>query len=485
MRSQSFSDKTVRGTLWTYLAFYSSKLIVFLSTVILARILTKNDFGVVGYAVTFVSFLDVVRDLGIGTALIYYREELNAKSTAFWLGLGVGISIATFVWITAPWIGDYFNDNRVVWVVRVLAFNYPLWALGGIHEALLIKELAFDRKFIPDFAQAMTKGLAAIGLAVAGFGSWSLIVGHLLGTVAAVYMLWRLVAWRPSFEFLIDPARALLRFGLPMVSVNVLGAIVLNADYVIVARHLGAAQLGVYSVAFRIPELVVLQFCAIVAQVLFPIFSKIRDNEQMLVNGFLQTARYVALITVPLGLGMALLAKPFILAVFTEKWIEAIPVMQAISIYALVLSLGYNAGDVYKARGVPGILTRISLIKAVILIPGLLWAVTHPAALVAVGAIQIAVASIGSIINFSVALRMLNITFSTLLDALLPALVAGTGLTISVLLMSIITISLGPWVQVLIGSLAGGLAYILVLWWWQRDLIFNAANAFRFALFKR
>lgn len=485
MSSQSFAKTTVSSAMWVYAAFYIGKLIVFLSTVVLARILTKNEYGIVGFAVTFISFLDVVRDLGIGAALIYYREDLKAKSTAFWLGLFVGLSIFVFVWFVAPLLGDFFRDDSIVWVLRILAFNYPLWAFGGIHEALLIKELAFSRKFIPDFSQALTKGLLSIVLAFLGFGPWSLIVGHLSGTLAAVFSLWRLVPWRPTFEFVPNAARALLRFGLPMVGVNILGAIVLNADYVIVGRYLGKAQLGVYTTAFRIPELVVLQFCAIVAQVLFPVFSKMREDKNALVVAFLQTARYVALITVPLGLGMALLARPFILAVFTDKWQDAIPVMQAISIYALVLSLGYNAGDVYKALGVPGVLTKISFVKAVILLPGLLWAVTRPGNLIAVAIVQIIVACVGSVINFAVALRMLQISAATLLKSMSPALLAGAGLTVVVSLFGILTASLNPWLQVLIGVLAGVLAYAGILWWGERELLANAAQVFGSALFKR
>jgi len=474
----------VRGTMWTYAAYYIGKLIVFLSTVILARILTKNEFGLVGYAVTFISFLDVFRDLGIGTALIYHHEELKGKSTAFWLGMTVGVTIFMVIFFAAPLLGKFFNDDRVVNVIRVLAFNYPLFALGGTHEALLVKDLAFNRKFLPDFARAMVKGLISIGLAVAGFGPWSLIIGHLSGTLAGAIALWRMIPWRPSFEFISKAARALLRFGLPMVGVNILGVIVLNSDYVIIGRYLGAAQLGVYSIAFRIPELFVLQFCAIVAQVLFPVFSKMKDQEGALLQAFLQTARFVALITVPLGLGMALLSRPFILALFTDKWLEAVPVMQAISVYALMLSLGYNAGDVYKALGVPGVLTRISLVKAVILIPSLLWAVTKPGNLIAVSIVQIIVALVGSIINFVVALKMLNISAKTLIHYLSPALIAGSGMTIALLALNHFIIMLNPWIQLVVGVLAGGLVYSAILWLREPKLLKSTAQLFGSALIR-
>lgn len=480
----NLSHATIRGTAWTYAAFYSGKLIVFLATALLARILTREDFGVVGYIVTLLSVLDVIKDLGIGSAVIYYREDRHAVSTAFWLGLIISIILCALIWIASPLIGEFFHDPRAIWVSRILAFNFPISAVGATQEALLIKQLAFNRKFIPDFAKAMTKGALSIILALVGFGPWSLVTGHLFGTLAAVLVIWKIVPWRPSFEFINEKARALLKFGLPMVGVNAIGVLVLNVDYLLVGRYMSAEALGVYTLAFRIPELVILQFCAIVAQVIFPVFTKIKDDEAGLYRGFIETIRHVALITVPLGLGMALLSEPFVRAFFTDKWLDAIPVMQAISVYALLLSLGFNAGDVYKARGEPGILTKISFVKAIILIPALYWAVTVPANLIAVSWVQIIVAVIGTVLNLGVAVRMLNAPARQVWDAFQPSLFAGFGLSLAVLGVLYVMDGWSPWLHLMTGTLAGGLVYLGILFIFYRDLSVNAIKVLTGA-FKR
>ena len=471
----------VRGTTWTYVAFYSGKLIVFLSTVVLARLLTKDDFGVVGYAVTIISFLDVMKELGIGSALIYHKDE-GVASTAFWLNLAVSTGLCAIVWIAAPWIGVFFRDMRAVWVTRILALNFPISSLGSTQEALLIKHLAFNRKFIPDFAQAMSKGIVSVGLALAGFGPWSLIVGQLSGTFVSVVVVWILVRWRPALTIVGAAAKSLLRFGLPMVGVDIVAMIVLNVDYLLVGRYLGPAPLGVYTLAFRIPELVVLEFCAIVASVAFPVFSKIRDDPGALRRGFLQTARYVALVTVPIGLGVALLSRPFLLVVFGQKWLEAAPVMTAISIYALLLSLGFNAGDVYKAQGRPGVLTQISVLKALILVPALYWAVTGPASLIAVGWVQAAVAFIGNVIYLAVAMRMLQLSLGQMLQSFRPALMAGAALALAVALMLFFGRGSPDLVKLLGGTLVGGFAYIGCLWLLDRALVTELWNLGRSVL---
>ncbi len=457
----------IRGTTWAYIAFYSGKLIVFLSTVVLARLLTKDDFGVVGYAVTAISFLDVVKDLGIGAAVIYHKDR-QVASTAFWLNMMVGVGLCIAIWIAAPLVGDFFNDPRATWVTRILAFNFPLFSLGSTHEALLIKDLAFNRKFIPDFAQAMSKGVVSIALAFAGWGPWSLIIGQLCGSLASDIVIWRLLPWRPAFTFARDSARSLLRFGLPLVGLDIIDIGVLNADYLLVGRYLGAAALGVYTLAFRIPDLIVLQFCSIVAKVVFPVFSKIREDADALSNGFLRTARYVSLITVPIGLGMALLARPFIIVVFGQKWIDAAPVMSCIAIYGVMLSLGFNAGDVYKAQGRPGILTRISIVQLCVLVPALYWAVTVTRSLIVVGLVQIGVALLGSAINLVVAVRLLHLSPGRMLGAFRPAAAAGTVLALAVVAVLYSTRGATSIVPLMAGTLAGGAAYAGWLWFVDR-----------------
>jgi PST family polysaccharide transporter len=483
--SINLKQATIRGTVWSYAAFYTGKIIVFVSTVILARLLTKDDFGVVGYALVIIGFLDVVRDLGIVSALIYYPEDDQLNAAAFWLTLGIGVLIYCVAWAIAPLAGEFFHDQRVVLILRVLTLTYPIGALTSVQEALLNKRLSFNLRFILDFSRSVTKGLVSIGLALLGVGPWSLIFGQIGGTVVSTLLISRLIPWRPTWKFSLTAARSLLKFGLPMVSLTGLAIFVLNIDYVIVGRYLGSVALGVYTLAFRIPDLAILQFCGIVASVIFPVFARVRDDEEMLKRGFLKAIQYVSLLTVPLGLGMALLSEPFIRALFTDKWLDAVPVMQAISVYALLLSLGFNAGDVYKARGAPGVLTKINFIKACVLVPALLWAVTVPRTITAVGWAQVAVALLGSIINLVVAMRMLNLPLLQILNAFRPAALGGVVLSMAVIALSSFYGDLSPWLQLLSGTLVGGLAYILFLWLVQRDLVVDAFQIFRTALFKR
>ena len=476
MTDTDLAKATLRGTFWTYASFYSGKLMVFLSTVILARLLVEEDFGVAGYAVVVISFLEVLSDLGIGPALIYHRENPQASTTAFWLNMGIGIVLFLVTFFGAPLVGQFFDDARAIPVTQVLALVFPISALGSIHDTLLRKELSFGRKFIPDVIKAVSKGLVSIILALLGFGAWSLIIGQIVGRALAVIMLWRIMPWRPSFNFARPLVRPLLAYGMNIVSVDALGITLNNADYLLVGRFLGAAALGVYTVAFRFPDLLVMQFCDIISKVIFPVYARMREDPQALQRGFLITTRYVSLVTVPLGMGMALVARPLVLAFFTEKWVEAIPVMQAISIYSVMLSLAYNAGDVYKAQGRPIVLTQISILRAVILIPALLWATLGPGTITAVGWTHAAVAFLSGILELFVASLMLRTSFRTILVELRPAFVNGGLMAAGVWAILAVMGQANPWLQLVVSISLGAFIYIGALWLFQRPLLLGAVQ---------
>ena len=186
------------------------------------------------------------------------------------------------------------------------------------------------------------------------------------------------------------------------------------------------------------------------------------------------TTRYISLITVPLGLGLALVARPFTIVVFTNKWIDAVPAIQGIAIYSLLLSLSYNAGGAYKASGRPQINTWTGIFRLTLLFPALWWAVTVAKTIVAVSWMHALVALIGTIVNTYVAARMLGLPFRDLGKALFPAIMSGTWMAALVFGFLIITQNAGSWTQLIGGVLVGGLTYTASLWFLQRDVVFDA-----------
>ncbi|WP_339134464.1 MAG: lipopolysaccharide biosynthesis protein [Candidatus Electrothrix sp. GW3-4] len=483
--SSKIAKATIFGTLWAYASTYSSKLMVLVSTTILARLLAQEDFGIVGYALVIMGYLDIINGLGIGPALIYYPRDDERTNMAFWLGLAVGITLFAMAWFLAPLAGEYFNDARAVPVTRVLALSFPLSALSLVHEFLLRKELAFKRKAVADFVRAMGKGIISIVLALLGFGVWSLVIGQLMGVVFSVLAYWKVMPWYPSCHLNFSHTRSLLTYGLNIVSVRALSVVSLNTDFLLVGRYLGAALLGTYSLAFRIPEMIIGQFADIIGQVLFPAYSKMGYDSETYQKGVVMTIRYVSLVTVPVGLGLALVARPFVLTLFTEKWENAIPVLVAISLAMVLDTLTYNFGDVYKALGRPNILTKLAIVRVIILLPALWWAVTGPGTLIAVSKVVVGVSVIEMVTSFLVGRWILHISLPMILRALRPTAIGSSGMTLIVLGVLALCADTTPAIQLVLAVLAGGTAYLSIMWFFENKVIVTAVTTLRKGIAQR
>lgn len=475
-KALTLGKKTISGTFWSYAAFYSGKLMVLLSTIILARLLEKDDFGVAGYALVVIGFLDVFSDLGIGQALIYHTKEDDASSTGFWLGLGVAFSLFLLTWAAGPWIGSYFQDDRAVMVTRVLAFTFPISALGNVHSVLLSKELRFRQKFIPEFVRAIGKGLVSIVMALFGFGYWSLIAGQLAGTLTGVVAYWLIYPWRPSLRFSPAKARNMLSYGLNIVGVSGLSVIQSNTPSILIGRYMGSVGLGIYQLAFRVPELLIAQFCSIVSQVIFPVYATIQEDLAALRKGFEFATRYLSLITVPIGIGLALVARPFVIVIFSQKWEPSIPVVQAIALYSMFLSLSYSAGSVYKAQGRPYILSRLSLVEVLYEVPIFVWvALTYRSVYAIAWSLTIMTVTTTAL-ELAVASWVLKMPIFRILKALLPAFGAAGFMAGAVFFcLRLLSGASEVW-QLAAGILSGGLVYIGALWVFQRQLVLDTVQ---------
>lgn len=482
MKNQNLTKATLHGAFWSYASNYSGKLLVFISTAVLARLLLKEDFGIAGYALVVIGLLEVLEGLGIGPAIIYHHSDPKRLDTAFWLGLGVGCLLFCLTWfLAAPAAGWFFEDPRAVPVTRALGFEFILGAFTLVPAAILTKKLAFNRKFIPDMSRSLSKGVASIALALMGFGAWSLILGYLAGVIVQTFVYWIIVPWRPALNFERKIARSFLSYGSRVVSIEGLGILMLNMDYLVIGRFMGAAALGVYTLAFRVPELLVKQFCNIVGNVTFPVYSQMRDDPQALQRGFLMTTRYLTMITIPMGLGLALVAGPFVLTFFTDKWADAVPVMAAISIYTLLRSLVFNSGSVYKATGQPGLLSKLSFMQAVITVPALWWVAVTYNTITAVAWMQVLLALLSGSVKMVMAARLVDVPIRKLAATFYPSLAAGGLMALAVLAAAQYLSGVIPLVELVVETAVGAFVYGATLFLLQRDDLMKAGLMLRSA----
>ncbi|NMC53948.1 MAG: lipopolysaccharide biosynthesis protein [Chloroflexi bacterium] len=472
-------DKTVSGALWTYMATYGSKLLVFISTMILAYLITKSDFGVVGYTIIITSLLDAVYDLGIGTALIYHREEDGLEDTAFWSMVIFSALICAVTWPLAPLAGAYFNDPRAVEVVRVSVLFFPLTALGNAHEFLIRKRMQFKKNLLPTVAGSFSKGIFSILFALLGFGYWSIILGQLVSAAVGTIAYWSIFPWRPSLRIKPSVAASLVSYGGHIVFLNLLVASLLNVDYLFIGRYLGAEALGVYTLAFRIPDMIITQFGVIINRVTFPAFVKMRDTANNLSLGFEVALRFIAAFILPVGAGIVLTSAPFWQTFFPATWAEAIPVMRAIAIYTTFTALTINAEAIYKAQGTLKTLVAMYLLRLAITIPALFWAINTYRSFEAIAWAQAGVALLMFIVNLTVAARAVQLPLRHILQILRPSVVSTLVMTLAVWAVLRLTAPVLPVFQLLLAALTGILFYLGTLRWQDHTILKEGMQTLR------
>lgn len=429
----ALARSAARGAAWTLAATAGARLASLAGLAVLARILAPEDFGLVAFALVFIVYTETIGDLGTGTALIHWKDrEEDAARVTFWINLGMGcVWFTAMVWL-APAIAAFFRNPEAEGILRALAWSFPLKALGNTHDALLQRRLRFRARALPELGQAVAKAGIAVPLAVAGLGVWSLVWGQLVSLVLWTCLLWAVLPWRPGPALPMDMLRSMLGYGRKIVAVNVIAAVVHHADLVIVGRMLGAAALGFYQLAYRIPELTVMLLVRVASRVLFPAFSRLHaaGGRSELKAGYLTALRYVAVLALPAAAGLVLLAEPLTLTVFGDAWAPSIPILQALAVYMGLRALGTNAGDLLKASGRPGLLAVLGLAKAAVLVPALYLAGSHGAA--AVAATLAAVTGGLTVVNLFVAARLTGLTAGEIVRAVLPAAV-GLGVMAPVL----------------------------------------------------
>jgi PST family polysaccharide transporter len=419
-----------KGVMWSYLTFVIGKVLVFISTVILARLLMPEDFGLVGLASVIAGYLGTLHTFGVGEAFIQKRfgSEESANAT-FVLSAVSGVLLFLLSLIVTPVAVMFFREPRIQIIFPVLASTYILTGLTTIHDALLVKELKFQQRLLPTFIQSISKGIGSILLALMGYGAWAIVWGVVIGTVAKSIALvfvspWRLTrAWDPKVT------REIFGFGKYMVLQNILGALEENIDYLIVGRQLGTAKLGLYSLGYRAPELAIISLPSVISNVVYPAYAKIHDDREKLQRSVLKTIQLVSWIAIPAGVGLAMISSTFILTFYTSKWETVIPVMQVLSLYAMVYTVTYNFGDAYKAMGRVDILRKLSLSTIVFTIfslwfgarygiVGVAWA--HLLRVILLGLIQIVI--VNKVLSIS-PFRILDAMFRPLACAGLMALI--------------------------------------------------------------
>jgi PST family polysaccharide transporter len=476
-RPPSLGKQVVQGAMWNYGGFLVSKGLLFVATLILARILSPSEFGLVGMALLVITALDILRDFGIGASLIYrQRDGQAAANLAFLLSAVIGVMLFVGNWLLAPFVTVFFKTNgpeetaTVTGLVQVLGFSLLFAGLGSTQDALLQKAIDYRRRMIPEVGRTLIKGVLQVALALAGFGVWSLVWGQVIGEACATILLWTVSSWRPTRLLDRTLLRPMVNYGTQIMMVGGLGWLVADIDYLIIGRFLGDAALGLYTLAFRIPELIIRNLAQAVSNVAFPVAARFQEDKAAMRHAYLTMQHYMLAILAPLGFGLFAVTPSLIHILFQDKWEPAIPVMELLSIYMVLSGISHWPGVVYKAVGRPDILNRLSFLKLVLLAPTLGWAATTYG-IVGVGWGQVAVRVVVILIDMWTVSRFVQISMRANLQAIWPPLAASAIMAAAVRLVFLLDPRESSIPLLAVAIITGGAVYAGALWLLDRPTV--------------
>ena len=337
--------RVARGVAWKVTSGSTVQLLRIAVGIILARLLTPDEYGVAGMVIVFSTLVLVFSDLAFGAALIQ-RKLLTEddRSTVFWTSVAAGALFSVVGVALAGPLADFYGEPQVKPLFAAMSVTFVVTALASTQVALLTREMQFRTLELRKMVGGLASGVAAITIALAGYGAWAIIGQQIALAVASTALLWASSPWRPHFRYSVKSLRSLGGY-----SANVFGSRLLfyanrNADNLLIGRFIGAPALGAYAVAYNVMLIPISEIAIPVQDVLFPAFSRLQDNVAAMRDAWLRVNRVIAAVTMPALLGLIAVAPDFVHVVLGDRWSPAIRVIQILAWVGLLQSLqGLNS----------------------------------------------------------------------------------------------------------------------------------------------
>lgn len=370
----------------------------FFISIILARLLSPEDFGLIAIITVFTSLAGLFIDSGFGSALIQKQDTtITDEATVFFFNVGVGALSAIALCLAAPWISGFFEQPALQALTYVMALNLFITSFGSIHRAMLTKKMDFKTSAKITAVSTFLSGLLAILLAWNGVGVWSLAWQILLSTLLTVLMLWVVSPWRPRLIFSLDSLKRLYGFGGYLMLTDLLEVLDTRLQFVLIGKLYAASDLGFYARAQTTRQMPIGMLEGVMSRVAFPVFSEVSIDKDRLVRGIKKATLMMMLINIPIMMGLAVVAEPFVIVLFGERWLPTVPFLQVLCLGGILWPLHVVNLNVLMALGRSDIYFRIGIVKKIISISAVIYASQF--GIIAMAWSQVAVGVIAFFIN--------------------------------------------------------------------------------------
>lgn len=367
----------ISNFIWRFAERSGAQIVSFIVSIVLARILTPEDYGTIALVTVFTAILQVFVDSGLGTALIQKKDADDLDfSSVFYFNFCVCIVLYIGMFIAAPYIALFYEDSTLTSVIRILSLTLVISGVKGIQQAYVSRNMLFKRFFFSTIGGTLFSAILGIVMACAGFGVWALVAQQLSNAAIDTLILWITVKWRPKRTFSWKRLKSLLVFGWKLLVSALLDTAYNNLRNLIIGKMYSSTDLAFYNQGDKFPKVVVTNINTSIDSVLLPTMSSVQDNRErvkQMTRRAIKTSTYVM---APFMMGLAFCAEPIVKLVLTDKWIPCVPFLRIFCVTYMFWPVHTANLNAINAMGRSDWFLRLEIVKkimGIVLLLSTMW----------------------------------------------------------------------------------------------------------------
>ncbi|MGY0204128.1 lipopolysaccharide biosynthesis protein [Acinetobacter soli] len=463
---------------WVALSQATKILCQIINLVVLARLIPPAEYGLIAMAGVIVALGFLFRDMGTSAALIQ-KENLTEelKNAVFWLNVITGIALAILISCISPLVADYFRQTKLVYVLLLLSLTFPIASLSASHLALMERESKFKIIAFIESGSSLIATILAIYAAYNDWGVYSLVVQSLFNALISSILFWNLSYWKPSINgyIYLKEIKQIFIFSGNLVAFNFINYFYRNADRWIIGRTMQSSILGAYDLSYKIMLFPLQTLTFVVGRALFPVISRLQDNDEEFNKTFLRITVFIAMISFPLMVGLFVLRNEFVNIVFGSKWYMVGNILFWLAPIGIMQSLNSSTGGILTAKGKTNILFFLGIVGAVLTLSGFLVATYQDLDIVGFCKLYF----VSNLINFFIALfvvcKVIRLSLISYFKAIFPVFLSSLFLLLFLFILNFYIEK--NFLNFFLKVILSGFFYLVVLFFFPIEIIDNNFKA--------
>ena len=444
---------------WRFAERILSQGIGFVISIILARIIGPDEYGVIAIVMVVMSILQVFIDSGMATALIQKKDAVESDfSTIFHFNWMMGLVLYILLYFASPYIAGFYDNAELTSVLRVMGLILVVSSLRNVQQAIVSKRMVFRKFFYANTIGTILSGVIGIAMAYLGYGVWALVMQHIANIVLNTIVLWFTVKWRPKLIFSVESFYGLFGFGWKILVSKIIDTIYMNLRSLIIGKKYTRLDLAFYQRAKIFPETIISNINTSIDSVLLPTMSDVQDDRSRLRDMTRRSIKVSTYLMSPLMLIMFVAAEPMIRFLLTDKWMMCVPYLRIFCITFMFYPIHTANLNAIKALGRSDLFLKLEIAKKIVGVTAILLTMWHSVLAMALSGLVVSILS--QIINSWPNKRLLGYSYIDQLKDIMPNIIASVIMAFAVYWLTIVKM---PDICILALQLLAGLAIYLAI----------------------